>query len=62
MYEDGDWGNLSSGEMRVDGIVSAGIYRVLVCPVRMLRIRIIGDCKSMEQLADLALTGKCLLN
>jgi len=36
--------NLS--QRRPDGIVSEGIWRVLACPVRMLRIRINGDWES----------------
>jgi len=45
MYEDGICGNPTERTSKEDlvGIVSKGIWRVLTCPVRMLRIGIIGD-------------------
>jgi len=43
---------------RLDGIVSKGIWRVLACPVSMLRIEIIRGWKSRRKLANPGLPGK----
>jgi len=44
MYEDGICGNLAEGTSKEDLVgLCQGRYGVLACPVRMLRIGIIGD-------------------